>query len=206
MWRWRCIWCALDAHGEQTTFFLYNLPPKIIIIIIAPFAIDSYTRVRLAEKKNRRVYSLLARIVLLLLHFWRRGGRHPFLCLLKATALKRRTLNAFDLKEVSSCVQPPKRYSQSHSRDEKFEHFCDSCVFDEKKKKPKKKKKTNPLPPHMPHKKKKKNMQQKQGGKTNTTATTTTTTSSSKFNTNNANTIMVVRPRANNAHLFKKAR
>jgi hypothetical protein len=110
----------------------------------------------LAEKKNRRVYSLLARIVLLLLHFWRRGGRHPFLCLLKATALKRRTLNAFDLKEVSSCVQPPKRYSQSHSRDEKFEHFCDSCVFDEKKKKPKKKKKTNPLPPHMPHKKKKK--------------------------------------------------
>jgi hypothetical protein len=156
MWRWRCIWCALDAHGEQTTFFLYNLPPKIIIIIIAPFAIDSYTRVRLAEKKNRRVYSLLARIVLLLLHFWRRGGRHPFLCLLKATALKRRTLNAFDLKEVSSCVQPPKIYSQSHSRDEKFEHFCDSCVFDEKKKKPKKKKKTNPLPPHMPHKKKKK--------------------------------------------------
>ena len=55
------------------------------------------------------------------------------------------------------------------------------------------------------HKKKKKNMQQKQGGKTNTTATTTTTTSSSKFNTNNTNTIMV-RPRANNAHLFKKAR
>ena len=41
MWRWRCIWCTLDAHGEQTTFFLYNLPPKIISIIIAPFAIDS---------------------------------------------------------------------------------------------------------------------------------------------------------------------
>jgi len=111
MWRWRCIWCTLDAHGEQTTFFLYNLPPKIVIIIfIAPFAIDSYTRVRLAEKKNRRVYSLLVRIVLLLLRFWRRGGRHPFLCLLKATALKRRTLNAFDLKEVS-CVQPEKIFA-----------------------------------------------------------------------------------------------
>ena len=41
----------------------------------------------------------------------------------------------------------PKRYSQSHSCDEKFEHFCDSCVFDAKKK-PKKKKKTKPLPPH----------------------------------------------------------
>jgi hypothetical protein len=93
----------------------------------------------------------------------------------------------------------PRKDIRKVTRDEKFEHFCDSCVFDAKKK-PKKKKKTNP---HTT-KKRKKNMQQKQGGKTNTTATTTTTTSSSKFNTN-ANNIMV-RPRANNAHLFKKAR
>jgi len=96
----------------------------------------------------------------------------------------------------------PRKDIRKVTRDEKFEHFCDSCVFDAKKK-PKKKKKTNPLPPSP--KKRKKNMQQKQGGKTNTTATTTTTTSSSKFNTSNANT-MVVRPRANNARLFKKAR
>jgi hypothetical protein len=94
----------------------------------------------------------------------------------------------------------PRKDIRKVTRDEKFEHFCDSCVFDAKKK-PKKKKKTNP---HTT-KKRKKNMQQKQGGKTNTTATTTTTTSSSKFNINNANNSMV-RPRANNAHLFKKAR
>ena len=180
---------------------LQSSPKIVIIIFIAPFAIDSYTRVRLAEKKNRRVYSLLVRIVLLLLRFWRRGGRHPFLCLLKATALKRRTLNAFDLKEVS-CVQPPEKiFAKSLAMRNLSTFVTVVCLM--QKRNQKRKKKTNPLPPSP--KKRKKNMQQKQGGKTNTTATTTTTTSSSKFNTNNANT-MVVRPRANNARLFKKAR
>lgn len=150
MWRWRCIWCALDAHGEQTTFFLYNLPPKIIIIIIAPFAIDSYTRVRLAEKKNRRVYSLLVLIVLLLLRFWRRGGRHPFLCLLKTTALKRRTLNAFDLKEVS-CVQPEKIFAKSLVMRNLSTFVTVVCLM---QKRNQKEKKTNPLPPHKKKKKK----------------------------------------------------